>query len=206
MRRSPTRFGSRLSVHGIILFAPQRGQSRSSGRAEPRGKPRNLGFHGRDYTRRRAERLRRPCSSPTLSTPPATPSRAWCSWTSAPPRWHWLRLGLGALVLVPLARVLHPGAGPVWPAIAGASSGWGCSALPARLHLSNWGLARSTASDAALLITVEPAAVILLSPLLLGERLTRPGTMRSRAWRRRAGDLPECPAPPGGAARRVVAG
>jgi len=38
--------------------------------------------------------------------------------------------------------------------------------------LGNWGLARSTASNAALLITVEPTAVILLSPLLLGERLT----------------------------------
>ena len=38
--------------------------------------------------------------------------------------------------------------------------------------LGNWGIARSTASNAALLITVEPTAVILLSPLLLGERLT----------------------------------
>lgn len=39
--------------------------------------------------------------------------------------------------------------------------------------LGNWGLAHSTASNAALLITVEPAALILLSPLLLGERLGR---------------------------------
>ena len=39
--------------------------------------------------------------------------------------------------------------------------------------LGNWGLAHSTASNAALLITVEPASLILLSPLLLGERLSR---------------------------------
>jgi len=38
--------------------------------------------------------------------------------------------------------------------------------------LGNWGLAHSTASNAALLITVEPASLILLSPLLLGERLS----------------------------------
>ena len=39
--------------------------------------------------------------------------------------------------------------------------------------LGNWGLAHSTASNAALLITVEPASLILLSPLVLGERLSR---------------------------------
>jgi drug/metabolite transporter (DMT)-like permease len=38
--------------------------------------------------------------------------------------------------------------------------------------LGNWGLAHSTASNAALLITVEPASLILLSPLVLGERLS----------------------------------
>lgn len=39
--------------------------------------------------------------------------------------------------------------------------------------LGNWGIARSTASNAALLITVEPTSLLLLSPLLLGERLSR---------------------------------
>jgi drug/metabolite transporter (DMT)-like permease len=39
--------------------------------------------------------------------------------------------------------------------------------------LGNWGLERSTASNAALLITVEPTSLLLLSPLLLGERLSR---------------------------------
>jgi drug/metabolite transporter (DMT)-like permease len=37
----------------------------------------------------------------------------------------------------------------------------------------NWGIAHSTASNAALLITVEPTSLLLLSPLLLGERLSR---------------------------------
>jgi drug/metabolite transporter (DMT)-like permease len=36
----------------------------------------------------------------------------------------------------------------------------------------HWGLARSTATNAALLITAEPVALILLAPLWLGERLT----------------------------------
>jgi len=37
----------------------------------------------------------------------------------------------------------------------------------------NWGITHSTASNAALLITVEPTSLLLLSPLLLGERLSR---------------------------------
>src|SRR5438128_1191014 len=37
---------------------------------------------------------------------------------------------------------------------------------------SNWGIAHSTATNAALLITVEPLAMILLSPWYLGERLS----------------------------------
>ena len=37
----------------------------------------------------------------------------------------------------------------------------------------NWGIAHSTASNAALLITVEPTSLLLLSPVLLGEWLTR---------------------------------
>jgi drug/metabolite transporter (DMT)-like permease len=39
--------------------------------------------------------------------------------------------------------------------------------------LSHWGLARSTATNAALLIIVEPLSIMALSPLLLGERLRR---------------------------------
>ncbi len=43
--------------------------------------------------------------------------------------------------------------------------------------LGNWGLAYSTATNAALLITVEPTTLLVLSPLLLGERLTRRETL-----------------------------
>ena len=38
---------------------------------------------------------------------------------------------------------------------------------------SHWGIARSTASNAALLIVVEPLVMMLASPIYLGERLSR---------------------------------
>ena len=38
---------------------------------------------------------------------------------------------------------------------------------------AHWGLTRSTATNAALLITIEPLALVVLSPVLLGERLRR---------------------------------
>jgi drug/metabolite transporter (DMT)-like permease len=38
---------------------------------------------------------------------------------------------------------------------------------------SHWGLAWSTATNGALLIAVEPVTMVAMSPLLLGERLTR---------------------------------
>jgi len=89
-----------------------------------------------------------------------------------------VRLALGAVVLVPLARGLHPGA-----RLSSGRDRWrvfwmGVIGFAGALALGNLGMAHSTASNAALLITVEPTAVILLSPLLLGERLT---------WREGAG-------------------
>jgi drug/metabolite transporter (DMT)-like permease len=39
--------------------------------------------------------------------------------------------------------------------------------------LTNWGLDRSTATNAALLIIVEPLSIMVLGPAVLGERLTR---------------------------------
>ncbi len=70
-------------------------------------------------------------------------------------------------------------AGPCPPArrsvaaMRGAWCGWVSSASPAPSAFSHWGLARSTASNGALLIIVEPVAIMLLGPVLLGERLTR---------------------------------
>src|SRR5512134_179987 len=82
------------------------------------------------------------------------------------------RLTIGTLILVPWA----------WRGMAAAklsrADHWrialmGVVGFTLAFALGNWGLAHSTASNAALLITVEPASLILLSPLLLGERLNR---------------------------------
>jgi drug/metabolite transporter (DMT)-like permease len=82
------------------------------------------------------------------------------------------RLAIGALLLVPWA----------WRGMVRASLSradhcrialMGVVGFTLAFALGNWGLAHSTASNAALLITVEPASLILLSPLLLGERLSR---------------------------------
>ena len=77
------------------------------------------------------------------------------------------RLAIGSLVLVPLALAQRREDRPLsrsdrWSIFWMGLSGFG-----------NWGLRLSTATNAALLITVEPVSLILLSPLVLGERLTR---------------------------------
>src|SRR2546428_12379330 len=59
------------------------------------------------------------------------------------------------------------------PAAGGGGVRWmGLVGFAVPSSLSTWGIRLSTASNAALLITLEPACVILLSPILLGERLT----------------------------------
>ncbi len=83
-----------------------------------------------------------------------------------------VRLVVGAAVLVPIARALEPaetyGRRDAW------RIGWmGAVGFAGAFALTNWGLARSTATNAALLIIVEPVSIMALSPLLLGERLTR---------------------------------
>jgi drug/metabolite transporter (DMT)-like permease len=52
-------------------------------------------------------------------------------------------------------------------------AGMGVFGFAAAFALSHWGILRSTATNAALLIIVEPISVMLLSPALLGERLSR---------------------------------
>jgi drug/metabolite transporter (DMT)-like permease len=84
-----------------------------------------------------------------------------------------LRLVIGAAILVPAARAL-PQAGPppsrgdrwrfVWMGVFG---------FAAAFAFGHWGLARSTATNASLLIIVEPISIMLLGPAVLGERLTR---------------------------------
>ena len=81
-----------------------------------------------------------------------------------------LRLVIGAAVLVPLGR--RGGAMPT--AGQGVRVFWmGALGFAAAFALSHWGIARSSATNAALLIVVEPLTLVALGPLLLGERLTR---------------------------------
>jgi drug/metabolite transporter (DMT)-like permease len=81
-----------------------------------------------------------------------------------------LRLVIGAAVLVPLGRRARGAAAPG----SGARVFWmGALGFAAAFALSHWGIARSSATNAALLIVVEPLTLVLLGPLLLGETLTR---------------------------------
>ena len=82
----------------------------------------------------------------------------------------FVRCLLGALVLLPFAIRALRAAG-----ITGADhwriAAMGVLGFGAAFALSHWGLLRSTAANAALLIIVEPLAIMALSPLMLGERL-----------------------------------
>ena len=82
----------------------------------------------------------------------------------------FLRLVIASAVLAslprrgrgqPFSRADHQAV--AWMGILGFAGAYVCS---------NWGIAHSTATNAALLITVEPLAMILLSPWYLGERLS----------------------------------
>ena len=85
-----------------------------------------------------------------------------------------IRLMIGALVLIPLAVALQPAAAaPIGRADRWSIRWMGVLGFAGAFAFSHWGIARSTATNAALLITVEPISLILLSPWALGERLTR---------------------------------
>jgi drug/metabolite transporter (DMT)-like permease len=78
------------------------------------------------------------------------------------------RLGLAAVVLAPLVRrqEVPPGEGL-------RVFGMGVIGFTVAFALMNWGIVYSSATNAALLIIVEPLTMLLLGPALLGERLTR---------------------------------
>src|SRR5438034_7248417 len=78
----------------------------------------------------------------------------------------FLRVVLGAAVLVPLGR-REP-----QPTARGRLFWMGALGFAAAFALSNWGIRASSATNAALLIIVEPLALLTLGPALLGERLT----------------------------------
>ena len=82
------------------------------------------------------------------------------------------RLVIAWAALAPFARprVAEPSVSPgdrrtiAWMGLLGFAAAYA---------FSHWGIARSTASNAALLIVVEPLALMLASPIYLGERLSR---------------------------------
>lgn len=87
------------------------------------------------------------------------------------------RLVIGSIVLVPIA-LAQRGDGVRLSRADRWNIFWmGLIGFAAAFAFGNWGLAQSTATNAALLITVEPVALILLSPVVLGERLTRRETV-----------------------------
>jgi len=84
-----------------------------------------------------------------------------------------IRLVIGALVLIPVAVAVRPAAAaPIGRADRWSIVWMGVLGFAGAFAFSHWGIARSTATNAALLITVEPISLILLSPWALGERLT----------------------------------
>jgi drug/metabolite transporter (DMT)-like permease len=83
-----------------------------------------------------------------------------------------IRCVAGTAVLAPLACARRSGA-EVTRGDHARIAAMGVLGFAAAFALSHWGLLRSTAANAALLIIVEPIAIIALAPLLLGERLTR---------------------------------
>jgi drug/metabolite transporter (DMT)-like permease len=84
-----------------------------------------------------------------------------------------MRLVIGAAILVPVARWAEPAAPPPGRGDAWRIVWMGVFGFAGAAAFGHWGLARSTASNGALLIIVEPVTIMLMGPLLLSERLTR---------------------------------
>jgi drug/metabolite transporter (DMT)-like permease len=83
----------------------------------------------------------------------------------------FLRLGIAALLLASLPR---RGPEPPYSRADRRAVAWmGILGFAGAYVGSNWGIAHSTATNAALLITIEPLTMILVSPWYLGERLSR---------------------------------
>lgn len=82
------------------------------------------------------------------------------------------RLVIAWTALAPFARP-RAAAPPVSSSDRRTIAWMGLLGFAAAYAFSHWGIARSTASNAALLIVVEPLALMLASPIYLGERLSR---------------------------------
>ena len=84
-----------------------------------------------------------------------------------------IRLVVGAAVLVPAARLLERPSPPPARGDGRRLAAMGIVGFAVALAFATWGIARSTATNGALLIIVEPVSIMLLSPVVLGERLRR---------------------------------
>lgn len=82
-----------------------------------------------------------------------------------------LRLLVAGLILVPLGR-RTPWSRPVSRVDHWRMAAMGLAGFAGAFAFAHWGLALSTATNAALLIAVEPLTLLVLGPALLGERLT----------------------------------
>jgi drug/metabolite transporter (DMT)-like permease len=87
----------------------------------------------------------------------------------------FLRLAIAALILAMFSR--RQPAEKFSRADRSAIAWMGILGFAGAYIGSNWGIAHSTATNGALLITVEPIAMILLSPWYLGERLSGRGAV-----------------------------
>jgi drug/metabolite transporter (DMT)-like permease len=85
----------------------------------------------------------------------------------------FLRLLIAGAILVPVCLTARGTASDTPPRTDRRTFFWmGFVGFTLALALSHWGLAWSTATNAALLVATEPVALVALSPIVLGERLT----------------------------------
>jgi len=84
-----------------------------------------------------------------------------------------VRLAIGAVIVVPISRARRQALRPPSRHDARRIVWMGVLGFAAAFAFGHWGIARSTATNAALLIIVEPATIMLLGPAMLGERLTQ---------------------------------
>jgi drug/metabolite transporter (DMT)-like permease len=85
----------------------------------------------------------------------------------------FIRLAIACAILVPVSTVSRPRASAAQTRRDRATLFWmGFLGFSLAFALSHWGLLRSTATNASILITTEPIALVALAPLVLGERLT----------------------------------
>lgn len=86
----------------------------------------------------------------------------------------FLRMAIGFAMVAPIGLGARgAGTAPLSPADHRTLFWMGFIGFTLAMALAHWGLAWSTATNAALLVATEPVALVALAPIVLGERLTR---------------------------------